>query len=327
MQSYWALVIGTLTGRATGCLISYLMHPMRPRLSLQKFNEIIAVSQWMLVRSSGMYLDNNLHKILVGQRTDSSVLGGYTLADEISAMPSTELLAPINRALFPAFVAAKENMAELRRLFLMAQGVQTLVGIPAGIGLAMVAPEVVSLLLGEKWLPAVPFIQILALVGSVQAITTSGGYVLITLGRARQLALISWAQVSLFVIAAFITLPNAGALALAMTRLAAVSIGFFTIFWLLIRALSHLSVMDMAATIARPIAAAIVMACALLTLESYVSLSGPWLLIAKLLTGAAIYTLTVLTLWAMFGRGGGAEALVIEKTKEFIAARKKSVAP
>ncbi|ENO90593.1 polysaccharide biosynthesis protein [Thauera linaloolentis 47Lol = DSM 12138] len=324
MQSYWALVIGTLTGRVIGMLVSYRMHPMRPRISVEKFGEIFAVSQWMLVRSSGQYLDTNLHKILVGRRADSAVLGGYTLADEISAMPSTELLAPINRALFPAFVAAKENIAELKRLFLMAQGVQTLIGIPAGIGLAMVAPEIVGLLLGEKWLPAVPFVQILALVGSIQAITTSGGYVLITLGRVRQIALISWAQIGVFVIGAFTILPDAGASALAMMRLATVTIGLFTIFWLLTRALESLSAIDMAATISRPIFGAAAMAGALHLLDESLSAGALPLLITKLVVGVVVYTLTVLALWALFGRGRGAEAYVLEKIRALIAARRKS---
>lgn len=78
MQTYWALVVGTSAGRLIGTLISYCMHAMRPRLSFVKFREIFAISQWMLVSSAGQYLDGSLHKILVGRRADSAVLGGYT---------------------------------------------------------------------------------------------------------------------------------------------------------------------------------------------------------------------------------------------------------
>ena len=47
------------------------------------------------------------------------------MASEISAMPSTELLAPLNRVLFPAFVDYAREQGGLKRLFLLAQGVQT----------------------------------------------------------------------------------------------------------------------------------------------------------------------------------------------------------
>jgi O-antigen/teichoic acid export membrane protein len=62
LRSYWALVIGTLVSKTTGVLLSYAMHPMRPRISFEKFREIFGVSQWMLIRSIGGYLDNNLTK-------------------------------------------------------------------------------------------------------------------------------------------------------------------------------------------------------------------------------------------------------------------------
>ena len=61
IRSYWALVIGALTGRTFGVALSFVMHPMRPRLGLEKFREIFSVSQWVLVRSIGGYFQINLH--------------------------------------------------------------------------------------------------------------------------------------------------------------------------------------------------------------------------------------------------------------------------
>lgn len=313
MQSYWALVVGTIIGRLAGTVISYRMHPMRPRPSLEKFRDIFAVSQWMLVRSTGAYLDGNLHKMIVGRRADSAVLGGYTLADEISAMPSTELLAPINRALFPAFVAARENLAELKRLFLLAQGVQTLVGIPAGVGLAMVASEAVIVLLGEKWLPAVPFVQALALVGAIQAITTSGGYVLITLGRMSQVALIAWGQIGVFALGAFAVIPQADAGNIALIRLATVGAGLGVVLWFLMGALTNLSTLDLLRTTSRPLLATAAMAGIVHELDGLLTFGDLPMLVAKITVGALAYLLLILGLWWMAGKPEGAESYVLGK--------------
>lgn len=323
MQSYWALVVGTFAGRTLGTLISYRMHPMRPRLSLERLREIFSVSQWLLIRSAGQYLDANLHKVLVGRRTDSAVLGSYTLADEISAMPSSELLAPINRALFPAFVAARDNFVELRRLFLLAQGIQTLVGIPAGVGLAMVAPEAVAVLLGEKWISAVPFVQLLALVGAIQAVTTSGGYMLITLGRIGAIAFISWGQVALFVIGAYALIPDANAWALAAIRLCTVGVGLVFVFWLLMRNLTNLSPFDIARTITRPIIAAGVMAGMLYQLDQGLAIAPLPMLAVKITVGAFAYALTLVSLWVLMGRPEGSESYVFAKTTSLLTARRK----
>ena len=40
VHSYWAMVLGTLVSSAAGLVLSYTMHPMRPRLDLSRFSEI-----------------------------------------------------------------------------------------------------------------------------------------------------------------------------------------------------------------------------------------------------------------------------------------------
>lgn len=321
MQTYWALVVGTLAGRLIGTLISYRMHSMRPHLSFVKFHEIFAISQWMLVSSSGQYLDGSLHKILVGRRADSAVLGGYTLASEISAMPSTELLAPINRALYPAFVAARENLSELKRLFMLTQGIQTLIGIPAGVGLAMVAEEAVAVLLGTKWLPAVPFVQALALVGALSAISTSGGYVLLTLGRISQVALLSWVQIGFFLVGSFLLFPQADAQMLATIRLSTVGGGLALTLWLLKGALTNLTLRDIFSTISRPVLAAVTMAGALYLVDQHLTFHVLPMLTIKILLGSTSYTLMVLLLWILAGRPIGAEAYALTKATKLIKRR------
>ena len=313
LRSYWALVIGTLTGRTVGLGLSYLLHPMRPKLSLEKFREIFSISQWMLVRSIGNYLHQSLHRILVGRWTHAATMGAYALADEISAMPSGELLAPLNRVLFPAFAEAKGDLMQLKRIFLLAQGVQTLIAIPAAAGLALVAKDIVLLLLGEKWLMAVPFIQVLALVNIAQSLTTSSGYVLIVLGKIRSSVISVWTQVMVFGVLALTAISGSEALEIAWLRLIVVAAGIWLAFWLLVRALPVLRYRDVIRSSIRPFIGAAVMAVVLLNLVSHFNLPLAVLLVLKIGLGAAIYVAVVLSLWWLAGRPSGAEAYLLEK--------------
>ena len=240
IRSYWALVIGALAGRTFGVALSFAMHPMRPRLSLKKFRDIFSVSQWMLVRSIGGYLQLKLHYAIVGARESASVLGAYSLASEISALPTSELLAPINRVLFPAFVRVKHDLVELKRVVLLAQGVQTMIAMPAAIGLILVSSDAVLLLLGEKWMSAVPFVEIFALISFLTSIATSGWYVLLTLGKIRLMAISAWVQVGLFATLALVVFPDAGAVGLARLYLAVVTLGLIALTVLLVRHLEGL---------------------------------------------------------------------------------------
>ncbi|MDD3674119.1 lipopolysaccharide biosynthesis protein [Thauera propionica] len=312
-HSYWAMVAGTLGGRITGVVLSYAMHPNRPRFSLEMFREIFSLSQWVWVRSIAQYFQGRLHQIVVASRESSSVMGTYTLACQIAAMPTTELLAPLNRVLFPAFVKVKDDLTELKRVFLLAQGVQALVVIPAGVGMALVAHEAVFLLLGEKWLPAVPIVEVLALLGCFMSITSSGIYVLTTLGKFRITALYAAIQVSIFAVLAYLIFPTAGASEVAKLRLVLAALGLISFTAFLCRELPGLKPSEMISSIVRPVTGASVMAASILWLQQSTALSMIPLLLAKIGLGGTLYVATILTLWVASGKKQGAEMYILEK--------------
>jgi lipopolysaccharide exporter len=312
-HSYWALVFSTLFGRCVGVLASYLMHPMRPRLSLEKFGEIFGVSQWMLVNSIGNYINVNLHKTLVGRYSNATMMGGYTLADEISSMPSTEILAPLNRILFPTFVRAKNDPVELKRNFMLAQSLQCLIAIPASLGLALVAGPAVQVLLGEKWMMVVPFVQILALTNIVQAISVSTSYVLLALGRNRNATVTTWTQVVLFSSIALLFMHHPQALDLAWLRLGCVVSGLLVALFTLMLTMRNVSLLDMLRNVVRPLLGALAMAGVIHLVEPWAPSAASLHLILLIGAGALSYAITVLAAWMVAGRPEGAEAYLLEK--------------
>ena len=319
-ESYWALVAGTLGGRLTGVILSYVMDRRRPHFSLEKFREIFTLSQWVWVRSVASFFQGRLHQIVVASRESSAVMGTYSLAGQISAMPTTELLAPLNRVLFPAFVKVKDNLAELKRVFLLAQSVQALVGIPAGVGLTLVANEAVTLLLGAKWLPAVPLVETLALMGCFTSITASGFYVLSTLGKFKIIAAYAWIQVAIFALLAYLIFPQAGAQEVAELRLALAGVGLISFTLFLRRELPGLRVTEMLDSVARPAIGAIAMALTVRAIAPYLTLSLLPSLALKVTIGGLAYAAVVLLAWQLSGKRKGAESYLIEK---FLLSRKR----
>lgn len=313
LHSYWALVAGTVAGRVIAVVLSYVMHPMRPRLSWVNMKPMLSFSCWNLLRGISGYLAENLHRLLVGRRESTALMGSYTLASDISAMPSIELLAPLNRVLFPMFVAAKEDAHELKRIFMLAIAVQALVGVPAGAGLALVAPEMVLALLGERWLSTVPFIQIMAGINIVSAVSTSGAYVLLALGRAKIIAIHSWGQVLMFVLLAMLLMPGAGAMAIAGIRLGVAAAGLLTLIYLLHLVQPAWRLSDVMSGIWRPCVASMVMTLVLLSLPAMHHLPVMLLLLLKTILGASVYCAAMLALWLLSGRQDGAESYLLGK--------------
>ncbi len=322
MQSYWALVIGTLSGRMVGVAFSFLMHPMRPRWSLSKARDILNVSQWLMARTTGGYLESQLHRVVVGRRDDATVMGAYAMASDISAMPSTELLMPINRVLFPAFVKVKEDPQELKRVFLMAQGVQILIAMPASAGLALVAQEVIALMLGDKWLMAVPFVQIFAVASLASAILSSATYLMITLDHVKALALFSWLQVALFASFAFVVFPSFGALQIAWLRLWVSAASDAIFIGMLLHFFAPLRLGDLARGAIRPVLAASAMAACLQLLDNFWTSPSPLVsLLLKTLLGACVYTTAIVCLWWVAGRPAGAESFFLSSLKRVLTKR------
>lgn len=322
LHSYWALVIGTLVGRLVGVVLSYAMHPMRPRWSFVRMHAMLAFSSWNLLRGIGNYLGENLHRLLVGHRENSTLMGVYTLASDIAALPSGELLAPVNRVLFPMLVVAKDDSHELQRLFLLALGLQALIGVPMGVGLAMLAPELVATMLGDNWQMAVPLVQVMGYINMVAAISASGSYVLLACGKTKMTALHVWGQVMLFVMAAVLMVPEGGAMAIAYIRLAVSVVGFGLFAVLIHLQFPHWRGSEILQSIWRSFAGAGVMALALLALPTLAWPVGGQLLF-KTVVGAGVYGLTVVTLWHLTGRCHGAESYCIEKIGFPLKARQR----
>ncbi|NEX64129.1 lipopolysaccharide biosynthesis protein [Noviherbaspirillum galbum] len=313
LKSYWALVIGTLATKIAGVIGSYVMHDMRPKPNFQRLHGMLSFSTWNLLRSIGGYLSENLHRLLVGNREATKVMGAYTLSAEISAIPSTELLAPLNRVLFPLMVLVKDDPVKLKRAFFLSMGIQVMIGVPAAVGLALIAPEVVALLLGEQWSMVVPFIQIMGFINIAGALNASPVYLFLTLGKARISAIHSWSQVLLLLVAVLLIVPGAGALQISELRLGVAVAGFFVMMFFVYRSFPAWSIMDMLATVWRPCTASLVMAGVLLHLPDVSGYPLSLQVAFKIASGVMAYSLSLLVLWYFARSDDGAESYVLRK--------------
>ena len=313
LDNYWGMVIGTLGGRLVSTARSYLVHPMRPRFALSEFRAIFSVSQWVLVQNISYFLDRKLHVILVGGIATTGVTGGYTLASEISSVPSTDLLAPINRVLFPAFARASNNLAELIKLLVRAQAVQVMVTFPACVGFVMTAQELVPVALGEKWMFIIPFIQILALSNIIQSISSSANYVLTVIGKIRLLAITNWIQVAVFIVGTMLLWSDLDAERIALVRLAAIVLTFGVSYAILMRYLPGLTLSLLMRGTGRPLLGCLAMVVALLALQVEFHAAPGLMLLFKIGTGFVVYCSVVISLWILAKRPAGAESYFLDK--------------
>ena len=130
LRNYWALVAGIAVGRLASVMISFVMSDYRPSLTLCARRELFHFSKWLLINNALYFMIHSGPNFVIGKLSGASGLGIYSISYEISNLPSTELVAPINRVTFPGFSKMKD-LAEMEVAFLRIQGMIGLLN-PAG---------------------------------------------------------------------------------------------------------------------------------------------------------------------------------------------------
>lgn len=190
-RNYWALLFGTLAARVSGVWLSYALHPYRPRFSLVAANDLFHFSKWMFLSNIIVFIASRGTDFVIGRLAGASALGLYTVAYEVSNLPTTELVYPMTKAIFPGYVKVIHDKERFRSMFLDVLRVTALVAMPIGLLIVVFAKPVVLILLGQKWIDAVPLVQVLAIYGIIRALQAGTGAVYLASGRPTYVALIN----------------------------------------------------------------------------------------------------------------------------------------
>ncbi|WP_280154005.1 lipopolysaccharide biosynthesis protein [Piscinibacter sp. XHJ-5] len=316
-RSYWALVIGTATGRFAGVVLSYVMHPYRPRLALSRARELFSFSGWLLVNNLAGVLFGRLPHFFVGRVFGAQQLGAYTVGSEIAQLAHTELVAPINRAMFPGYARLVDDPPAFRRVCVDATAAILLVVLPVSAAVAVLAAPMVRVLLGAQWQHAVPIIQILAFAGALTALISNNVSAYLALGRPHLATLIFVARVVVFVVAIALLGSSHGATGVAYAELLATSCSLVVSLPILFGALG-LRVKDYVAIMWRPLIASAAGYAAVRQLLLRLGSEGTFgeaalQLLAGTVGGAVVYLVSLWLLWIAAGRPATVEPMIASR--------------
>lgn len=321
LQSYWALALGQSAMRATGLVLSYYMEGYRPRLSLAARRDLFSFSGWLLVTNIMSFGLARLPHFVIGRLEGPAALGKYTIAAEFARLPSTELSAPINRAVLPGLSRVRENNDELRALFIQVMSTTFALTLPAAIGLAMTSALVIQTVLGSQWRDASPLLAILAVAGAVEVVASNNGIAYLVLGRTRLVAGMNATKLVVLIAAASILVPSHGILGMALAELVSAALVVILSTAVLIRSLS-LSIAQLWAATWRTMVSTMAMAVALLWIAGPPLHADPtdpaWLLPASIILGAIVHLASMLTLWLLSGRPPGVEAAALRYATQLL---------
>jgi len=306
LQSYWALAAGIVGSGVLAVVASYWMHSYRPHLRLTKFLEIWKYSLWILFSAIGEFLGAQIDQIILGRLGGPFYLGNYNVAEDLAAAPTNELTLPISRAAFPVYSALLQDPAHLAQAYLGVLSMTAVMALSTGVGVALVADDMVTLVLGSNWTSASFLVPWLAIGAAMFGVGRSVNSLLSVTGNARLNAMRFWSFAVMLALMATVGGLVWGAEGVAAARMI-VTILFLPIMFYTVTHAIPVTMTEIIACLWRPALASLSMVAAV-SFAGTEAINSP---IARLgcnvILGSIVFLLALLFLWSVAGRPAGAE--------------------
>lgn len=158
----WALVAQQLFNTLVDTIILWITVKWRPikAFSFQRLKSLFSYG-WKLLASS--LLDtvyNNFRQLIIGKFYTSADLAFYNKGEQFPNLIVTNINSSIDSVLLPVLSNEQSNVERVKEMTRRSIKTSVYVMGPLMVGLFCVAPELVELVLTEKWLPCVPFLRI-----------------------------------------------------------------------------------------------------------------------------------------------------------------------
>jgi teichuronic acid exporter len=224
----WSLVYMTLLQEVFAALFLWLSSDWYPRLIFSKakfkihffFGYKIALSN--LVNA----LYDNIYNIIIGKYFSAQQLGYYTRAYTTRQIPIANISAVLNKVTYPMFAEIQNDTVKFKKVYkLLMQQVVFFIS-PIMIIAWIIAEPLFLFLFTEKWLPAVPYFQVLCLASILYPVNNYNLNVLTVKGRSDLLLRLEIIKKTLIGIGIFIIIPF-GIMALLWFQVATTMVVFF----------------------------------------------------------------------------------------------------
>lgn len=163
----WSLAFQSVGGTFFRTLSIWLFSRWRPTLefSIKSFKTLFSFGSKLLASSLLDVTFRNIYLLVIGKAFTATDLGFYARAKRAQELPVRNINSIVQRVTFPAFSTIQDEDVRLKKGYKKA--IQTLVFInfPLMLGLIVIAKPLIIVLITEKWLPAIPYFQLLCITG------------------------------------------------------------------------------------------------------------------------------------------------------------------
>lgn len=168
----WSLVWLNLAQASFFTIQHWMFTKWRPSLvfDFSKLKKHFSFGYKLTLSSLIDTIYNNAYNIVIGKFFSPTTVGFYNQADNMRLFPVGQISNALNKVTYPLFTSINDNEVKLKEAYRKAMQYVLLFIVPIMISLIVIAEPLFRVVLGQKWLPAVPFFQILCIASVIRPI-------------------------------------------------------------------------------------------------------------------------------------------------------------
>jgi O-antigen/teichoic acid export membrane protein len=161
----WTLVGGHIIRSFLYSILLFRKSKWLPsfHFNFKETKPLIAFGLISALGRSVFYVQGQADRFFAGRAWNANILGLYTMALELSQLPTNKITSLINNVSFPAFAKIQNDQAAFNKLYLNISKTTVLVVLPLFIGGAIIGDNLIKVLLNEKWYPIIDIFRLLCI--------------------------------------------------------------------------------------------------------------------------------------------------------------------
>ncbi len=181
----WALVAQYLINTTVDTIVLAFVCKWKVRFyfNLKKAKELFSFGWKVLCTELIFTLESDIRSLIVGKVFGSADLAYYDQGRKYPSLFVTNINSSITKVMLPAFSKEQDDIEKLKKMLQKSVKVSTYALAPLLIGFALLSDNFILIFLTEKWLPAVPYVQIFCLVFLTRPFENSCHQALLAIGK------------------------------------------------------------------------------------------------------------------------------------------------
>ena len=181
----WALAAQYMTNTTVDTIVLWFTVKWRPKLlfSLKRLGKMFSYGWKLLVSALLETGYNEIRSLIIGKMYTAEDLAFYDKGKQFPKLIVTNVNASIQSVLFPAMANCQDKREQVKAMCRRSIRTSSYIMLPLMAGLALVAEPFIEILLTEKWLLCVPYLQIMCFVYAMMPIQTANLQAINAMGR------------------------------------------------------------------------------------------------------------------------------------------------